>query len=203
MAAIVLGAALRAEYQRLFDSCVVAERKRAAADALVDGLIAHRPRYAQVAATAGIPWHVIAVLHNMECAQNFACHLHNGDPLSARTRQVPRGRPATGCAPFRWEASAADALAWRGLGPGLDWTLAGTLYEVEAYNGWGYRLHHPATLSPYLWSFSNHYRAGKYVSDGSWSASAVSAQCGAAVLLQRMHARGVVTFAVEAVALAD
>jgi hypothetical protein len=122
----------------------------------------------------------------MEASQNFKAHLHNGDPLTARTVQVPAGRPKKGKPPFSWEESAADALAMRGLGVKTDWSLSGMLYQLEGYNGWGYRLHHPHVLTPYLWSFSNHYTSGKYVADGTWSDTAVSKQCGAAVLLRRL-----------------
>jgi hypothetical protein len=99
---------------------------------------------------------------------------------------VPAGRPKKGKPPFSWEESAADALAMRGLGVKTDWSLSGMLYQLEGYNGWGYRLHHPHVLTPYLWSFSNHYTSGKYVADGTWSDTAVSKQCGAAVLLRRL-----------------
>jgi len=74
----------------------------------------------------------------------------------------------------------------RGLGAKTDWSLAGMLYQLEGYNGWGYRLHHPHVLTPYLWSFSNHYTSGKYVAGGTWSDIAASKQCGAAVLLRRL-----------------
>jgi len=56
------------------------------------------------------------------------------------------------------------------------------LYEFEKWNGFGYRLYHPKVLSPYLWGFSNHYTSGKYTADGKFDESAVSTQCGAAVL---------------------
>ena len=49
-------------------------------------------------------------------------------------------------------------------------------------------------LSPYLWSFSEHSDRGKYVADGRWSATAVSRQPGAAVLLRRLAERGEVAF---------
>jgi hypothetical protein len=45
-----------------------------------------------------------------------------------------------------------------------------------------------------LWGFSNHYKSGKYVADGTWSDTAVSKQCGAAVLLRRMAEKGWVEF---------
>jgi lysozyme family protein len=54
---------------------------------------------------------------------------------------------------------------WAGLDHWQDWSLAGLLYRLEAYNGFGYRKHHPEVLTPYLWSFSS-TTAGKYVQDG-------------------------------------
>ena len=67
--------------------------------------------------------------------------------------------------------------------------MPGTLFQLEGYNGFGYRDHHPTVPSPYLWSFSNHYTRGKYVADGRFSPTAVSQQCGAAVLLKRLAGR--------------
>ena len=48
--------------------------------------------------------------------------------------------------------------------------------------------------SPYLWSFSTHYARGKYVADGKWSPTAVSAQCGVAVLLRRLAEKNLIVF---------
>jgi lysozyme family protein len=145
-----------------------------------------------VAGPLGIPWYLIGLVHLMESSRDFATHLHNGDPLAARTRRYPPGRPESGEPPFTWEASATDALTLRGLPGWKDWSLPGVLYQLEAYNGFGYRGVKPPIPTPYLWSFSNHYARGKYVADGRYSASAVSAQCGAAVLLKRLVQIGVV-----------
>jgi len=137
-----------------------------------------------------VPWFVVGVIHAMECGLSFAGHLHNGDPLTARTRQVPKGRPAAGEPPFGWEESALDALTMppHGLHRIAAWPIERIAYELEKYNGFGYRRFHPGVKSPYLWSYSNHYTAGKYVADGQWSSSAVSSQCGAMVLLERLAA---------------
>lgn len=197
---VQLTSALRKEYEDLFNGCVIRANRAAAVEQIVAQLVANKSRYKAVEAASGVPWHFIAVVHNMESSQRFDRHLHNGDPLTARTVQVPKGRPQTGNPPFTWEASATDALAFEGLGAGTDWSLAGTLYRLEAYNGWGYRRFHPHTLSPYLWSFSHHYTSGKYVRDGVWSDTAVSAQCGAAVLLRRMAELGHITFGAPAAA---
>ncbi|SDK32786.1 Lysozyme family protein [Pseudomonas delhiensis] len=194
MAKVLLTAALRGEYEQLFNSCQIRPARAAEVEALVERIEDNQPRYAEVGKALGIPWGFIGVVHCMESGLRFDRHLHNGDPLTARTVQVPAGRPKEGKPPFTWEESAEDALRLKRLGAGTDWSLAGTLYQLEAYNGFGYRLYHPHVLSPYLWSYCNHYQGGKYVQDGTWSDSAQSRQCGAAVLLRRMAERGLLEF---------
>jgi lysozyme family protein len=163
-------------------------------EATINRAEANRQRYERVADSLGIPWYFVAVIHSMEASGRFDRHLHNGDPLTARTVQVPAGRPREGNPPFTWEQSAIDAISMKKLGAETDWSLAGSLFQLERYNGFGYRTHHPEVPTPYLWSYSTHYRSGKYVKDGIWSDTAVSKQCGAAVLLRRMAERGLVEF---------
>jgi lysozyme family protein len=190
MAKVNYSPALAEEYQRLFDACQVRETRAGEVAALVGKICANRERYESVGNLLGVPWYYIGVIHAMEATLSFATHLHNGDPLAARTVHVPGGRPKSGTPPFTWEESAVDALQVAGIHRWQDWSLPGLLYSVEGYNGWGYRLYHSHVLSPYLWSGSNHYRSGKYTADGRWSDSAVSAQLGAAVLLRRMAELG-------------
>ena len=62
------------------------------------------------------PWFFLGVIHAMESRFNFERHLHNGDPLSARTVRVPKGFPKAGNPPFTWEVSAEeDAMEEYGL----------------------------------------------------------------------------------------
>lgn len=183
---IPLTQTLRNEYENLFNSCIIRQEVFPAVEKIISKLQGNEIRYQNVSETLGIPWGFVAVIHNMEASLSFDKHLHNGDPLTGRTVQVPAGRPVKGQPPFTWEESAADALTLKGLNSQTDWSLAGTLYQLERYNGWGYRLYHPYVLSPYLWGFSNHYKSGKYIADGTWSDTAVSKQCGSAVLLRRM-----------------
>jgi lysozyme family protein len=194
MPKINLTLALREEYERLFRTCSIRPGRVNAVEQILVKLEANKDRYLGVSKYLKIPWAFIAVIHNMESSQNFTRHLHNGDPLTRRTVQVPAGRPKKGNPPFTWEESAIDALSMKGLGEKTDWSIAGTLYQLERYNGWGYRLYHSHVLSPYLWGFSNHYTSGKYVADGRWSDTAVSKQCGAAVLLRRMTENGIFEF---------
>jgi lysozyme family protein len=177
---------LRKEYQRLFLTMQPKQAKALEISIAVKAIKANKARYLTVQQKLGIPWLFIAVIHNMECSRRFDKHLHNGDPLTARTINVPAGRPKKGNPPFTWEESAIDALTYMNLHKWTDWTIPGMLYKLEAYNGFGYRRNHPEVLSPYLWSFSNHYTSGKYVADGRWSDSAISNQCGAAVILKEL-----------------
>jgi lysozyme family protein len=178
--------AQRRRYELLYESCLTRPNRKASVNALAKKIGANRKRYEKVGKAVGVPWYVVGIIHSLEASGNFTRHLHNGDPLSARTVHVPAGRPKTGKPPFAWEQSAIDALRGRGLGAWKDWSVPGTLYQLEAYNGFGYRDHHPNVPSPYLWSFSNHYTRGKYVADGRFSATAVSQQVGAAPLLKRL-----------------
>ena len=136
---------------------------------------------------------MIACIHSLESSLNFNTHLHNGDPLSARTTRVPAGRPSFGSPPYKWKESAIDALEYNGTANWTDWSVAGICYRFERYNGWGYRKFRSPVKSPYLWSFSNHYTKGKYVADGKWDSNAVSQQCGACILMKRMEQRGLIS----------
>ncbi len=158
-------------------------------DAIVARILANRTRYQAVAGKTGVPWHVIAGLHNMEASGSFAKHLHEGSPLSGRTRHVPKGRPKHGKPPFTWETSAIDALLHDRMHR-VRWTsLDAALYACERYNGLGYLRHHPQVPTPYLWSHTTLYTRGKYVADGKWSSTAVSAQTGIAAIWKRLEAK--------------
>lgn len=175
---------LKAEYQQLFDTCIIRESKYSLLDKVVQTISAGRDQYEKIAATTNIPWYFIGITHNMESSCNFKKHLHNGDPLTARTVQVPKGRPKNGNPPFSFFDSAVDALQVEGFAQWTDWSLAGMLYNFEKYNGFGYRKN--GINSPYLWSCSNQYSRGKYVKDGIFDPQAVSSQVGTAVILRRM-----------------
>jgi lysozyme family protein len=181
--------ALRDEYLALWSSMAIRPERMASVDARVQRIIANKTRYRSVADPLGVPWYVVGIVHSLE-GGGFSAHLHNGDPLTARTTHVPAGRPTTGNPPFTWEESATDALRSRGWSASTDWSIPGTLYQLEKYNGFGYRPLGIAT--PYLWSFSNHYTRGKFTSDGQFNANAVSAQAGGAAILRRLADAGYV-----------
>lgn len=175
---------LAPEYRELWRTAQLRPERAKAVHAMAKRMLSHKERYLAVEAVSGVPWYVIGILHGRESTFDFDTHLHNGDPLTARTKHVPRGRPIKGRPPFTWEESAADALSCDGLDQIKDWTPERICWAVESFNGWGYRKHHADTLSPYLWAGTAHYRRGKYVQDGQWSSEAVDQQCGAIAVLR-------------------
>ena len=132
-----------------------------------------------------MPWWFVAVLHDLEASRDFGAHLHNGDPLTHRTVNVPRNRPP-GNPPFTFEESARDALTFEGFAHVADWSISHALFRFERFNGFGYRNPSIDIPSPYLWSFSQHYTRGKFSSDGHFEPTLVSQQCGAGVLLRAL-----------------
>lgn len=186
-------AALRDEYRSLFSSAKVRSARKAEVDQTVARMLAHRDRYKDAGKPVAVPWWAVAITNELEGSGSFRAHLHNGDPLTKRTVHVPAGRPLTGHPPFAWEVSARDALTLEGWAHQQDWSISHALFRFEKFNGFGYRtLAHPIP-SPYLWSFSQHYSRGKFDSDGHFSSTLVSAQCGAAVLLRVLVDDGHVT----------
>lgn len=182
-------ALLQDEYARLYRTAAVRPAYAETVDWHLTLIRRSKARYQAVGASVDVPWYFIAVIHGLEASFNFRAHLHNGDhPLTARTRQVPAGRPSKWLPPSDWESSARDALRLLGFTGQSDWSLERTLFRLEAYNGMGYRPYQVAT--PYLWSFSNHYSQGKYVGDSKWSATAKSQQCGAAIMLKGLEQAG-------------
>jgi lysozyme family protein len=181
--------ALSPQYRELWDTMSVRGAKSADITVTAKKIVGAKGRYEAVEDALGVPWFVVGAIHAMECGLRFDRHLHNGDPLTARTTHVPKGRPAakpqTGGV-YTWHESAVDALKLHKLEQVTDWSVERICYELERYNGWGYRKFHPETLSPYLWSGTNHYSKGKYVADGKWSATAVSGQSGALAIIKQI-----------------
>jgi lysozyme family protein len=147
-------------------------------------LVAAKSRYQTVAAKTGVPWFVIAVIHEREASQSWAGSLAQGDPWNKVSVHVPAGR-----GPFSsWEAAAVDALV--NCAPyaarNKDWSVGGALTMLEQYNGLGYA--NRGVPSPYMWAGTNQYVSGKYVRDGVYDPNAVDKQLGCAGLIKAMIA---------------
>lgn len=185
------------EYYNLFETAQVLPSRQKQVEDVIKRAVENKPRYDSVLSLGmfpRMPWFFIAAIHNLESGFDFNTHLHNGDPLTAKTVRVPSGRPRLGTPPFKWENSALDALLLKGFDKVRSWALPELLWRLECYNGLGYRLYHPNVLSPYLWSFTQHYKRGKYVSDeDGWDENFESDQVGAAALIRRMLETGVIS----------
>ena len=146
-------------------------------------MVRNKDRYERISHYFGNPirWFHIALLHEMECTQNFNCYLGNGQPYKKKTTIVPKGRGAFNS----FEAGAIDAIKYDKLNLIQDWSIGNTLYILEGFNGYGYELY-KGINSPYLWSGSNHYTSGKYLADSVYSNTAVSQQIGIALLYKRL-----------------
>ena len=92
-------------------------------------LVAAKPRYQVVEATTGVPWFVIAVIHERESGQNWFASLAQGDPWNRISVHVPAGR-----GPFKsWEEAAIDALVDCApyLARNRDWSIGATLTQAR------------------------------------------------------------------------
>lgn len=174
----------RAGYLKLWLTMKVRPDKIAVADRIAKTILGNRTRYEAIENQTGVPWFMIGAIHQLEAGGSFAGVLHNGEKIigtNKQTRLVPSGR-----GPFQtFEEAAIDALTMppHSLHKIPDWPIERIGYELERYNGFGY---FGRTNSPYLWSYSNHYVSGKYIADHVYSTSAVSDQCGAMVILNRL-----------------
>jgi lysozyme family protein len=175
------------DYRKLFSTCEIRSANRTDVQWYVTKITdsTRRKSYEAVAEETCVPWYFTAIIHGMECSFDMTSHLHNGDPLKAKTKQVPAGRPNPWLPPSDWVSSACDALRYDKLDEKADWDIASMLYRWESYNGWRSRVLYKIN-TPYLWSFSNHYTKGKFVADNVWDGNAVSKQCGAAVMLKAL-----------------
>lgn len=149
-------------------------------DRIADRLIANKERYVAVEKDTGVPWWMIAVLHLRESDANFKTYLGNGEPLSRKTRLVPKGR-----GPFEsWHEGAVDALRFDRLTTIKDWRIEKVLYFCESFNGFGYAMR--GLPSPYVFGGTSVQRPGKYIADGRWSGTTMDSQPGCAPIIQAL-----------------
>jgi lysozyme family protein len=184
--------ALKADYESMFAAAVIRPKWIAEATNMANRIAKNKSRYEIPAAKLGVPWFVLGLIHVRESGANFGKHMHNGDPLTARTTRVPAGQPATGNPPFSWEDSAFDAIntknktSWKQI-PSNEWGIAAILWRLATYNGWGYEPYGRA--NPYLWSGTQWYGdpplIGKFIRDNVYSATAIDGQVGVATVTKR------------------
>lgn len=178
-------------YHQLFDAGTIKPERQAEAAKVAKAIFANKAVYESVARKAGNgkaspPYWWIGPTHNRESGMNFRTHLHNGDPLTARTFHVPPGRPASGSPPFAFDVSAADALnmAPHKLGEVQRWSVERGCYEWERFNGWGYLRR--GGISAYVFAGTTVYVSGKFVADSDYDPNAVDKQLGTVAVLKEL-----------------
>lgn len=155
--------------QDRWGDCKITPSRRAEVMMVAHRLVAKsaKDQYVALQDATGVPWWVIAVIHEREASQNFNDSLAQGDPWRRVSTHVPRGR-----GPFKsfFDAGvdslvncAPHASKWK------DWSPGGSLTLLELYNGTGYEMYHHEA-SPYIWGATNHEEWGKYVSDENYNA---------------------------------
>src|SRR5262249_52736757 len=87
----------------LYVTSTIPPDMEAKVDREIEGLLVGRARYESVSHALNLPWYLAGIIHGVETGFDFRTHLHNGDPLTARTVHVPSGRPLEGNPPFSWE----------------------------------------------------------------------------------------------------
>lgn len=147
--------------------------------------------YEEVGLKTGVPWFFVAILHGKEASFDLKKCVHNGDDWTKPTVHVPKGR-----GPFSsWSESTIDALLYDGLLIYKNWSVERMLWCAEKFNGWGYVS--KGINSPYLWSSSNHYSKGLYVSDGIYDEDAKQTDIGAATMMCLLEQQGFIKLKYE------
>ena len=144
-----------------------------------------------------VPWWFTAIVSEREYGgpPHWDKQLGQGDALGQKSRHVPAGMGPylshpdditpghdawTRCAVDVYINSAPYAAKW------VDWSPGGFLTLWEEYNGTGYAAR--GIPSPYVWSGSDQYNAGKFVRDHVFDPRKVDVQEGCAPLLAVMMA---------------
>lgn len=183
-------------HEKLWDSVTIKGSQVFRIDKAISLFIDNKSTYLSIEKMrkGGVPAPIIFTLHGRESTWSFKKHLHEGSPLTSRTKWVPKGRPKAPPAngkSYTFLESAEDALYKLKDLESIDWTKCDdALYNIEKYNGLGYLKYRPIH-SPYLWSGTNHYTKGKYVADGKYSSTAIDKQLGTCAILKRMQTRGI------------
>ena len=157
-------------------------------DSIRDTYQKNEARYERVAQATGVPAKLIAAIHYRESSGNFNTYLHQGDPLGKPAVHVPRSIPVFN----KWEDAAIHALKQKSstrdaLGMNAETTDPATLATfAERYNGLGY--HNKGLASPYVWSGTDAYTGGFYVSDHNFSRTAKDPRPGVMAVMNALSA---------------
>ena len=144
-----------------------------------------------------VPWWFTAIVSEREYGgpPHWDRQLGQGDALDRVSHNEPKGRGpflahAGDVTPGRdaWTRCGLDALIDCAPHAAMwsDWTVGGVMTLFEEYNGLGYAAR--GIASPYVWSGTDQYVAGKFIRDHVFDAKRADVQDGCAPILSLMMA---------------
>ena len=141
--------------------------------------------YEGVSDETGVAPELIAAIHYRESGCKFDTYLHNGQKLGKTTTIKPKGLLF-----YDFHSAAVHALNSEQSSKGFyltkDADLVSMMTFAEIYNGTGYTSYR-GIPSPYVYSGTNVYTSGKYVSDGIYSPDVVDGQPGVYLLMTTLQ----------------
>ena len=173
---------LREEIARNWAAMKVLPQFMPALDRIALRLVADKARYLSLEKRTTVPALVTMVIAERESGADPRKSLAPSDRWDRVSVHVPKGR-----GPFKsWEDAAVDALRIGGLDKNRrdNWTIERALYQLEKYNGFGYRRY--GLPSAYIWASTTIYQGGKFIADGKFSRSVRDTQLGVAALMTRI-----------------
>lgn len=176
-----------ADAETLWKTAKINPRYKLQLDRMADRYKRNKETYDRIQAMVpnGVPSKILFGLHYRESDNSFACHPHEGSPLTHRTRFVPKGRIPGIKPPYTFLQSARDAYYdYEHLDKRSWQSPRQQLTAIENFNGSGYRRR--GIPSPYVWSGTQHYRRGKFVADGRFDPMFVDKQLGVASIMLRL-----------------
>lgn len=145
-------------------------------------------RYQVVAHKTQLPIELIAALHWREASGDFERMMSNGAPLNKKSTIIPYDGPYDS-----WEDSAIPPLIQRAklaVTVGLDTDpndIVAIASFAELWNGRGY--FNCRAPSPYVYSGTNVYTAGKYVADGKFDPHVKDKQIGVVPMIVKLRGK--------------
>lgn len=144
--------------------------KQAMVDAAVKLIERGRATYKVIADNTGVPWYIIGAIHYREASCNFGRSIKDGHRITTNEWMHDAIHTING---FYWRKPDNDEV-----------TVADEAEFCERWNGIGYR--RMGVPSPYLWSGTQHYKGGKYSSDGHYDRDLMDEQAGCMAIRRTM-----------------
>ena len=185
---------LKPHYEQLFASCQLRKSWLDRIGIVAQTIVSRRSQYDQVERQTAVPWWFVGILHYREL--NFRdAHLHNGDPLNARTVNAPVGHPQALPANghyYTFVESAIDALRLKSLDKIPDRSLGAWLWSFDYWHDFDYAKR--GINSERLWNGTNHFGSGnnlgKCLPNGLFDLNATSDQAGAGAIVWYLYHKG-------------